>query len=279
MLYLVIFTVLIIGLAIGYQTLAKNLMKPPPNYPKVSAILPNKKILVCAGDSITHGNVSYDWVKDLSGQLPDYQVFNAGINSDLSYTVLNRLEEIIAVKPQHINILIGTNDIMAQARPLKKSDRYIKNGKIAWGEQPTIKSYEHNLKEIIRRLKLETTAQISLMSIPVIGEDLSHPIMKTVENYNEVVKNVAYTEGLTYLTLFENQKQFLQDNKAQSHIPFEKTASAIISAAQLHILFAWSFDKITQKRHHLLTFDNLHFNSKGGGIIKDLLLGHLNKSL
>jgi lysophospholipase L1-like esterase len=267
--------IVLIALVVAYKTIEKNLMQPPKTYPKVEAVVPNKKILVCAGDSITHGNVSHDWVEDLRSQLLDYQIFNAGVNSDLSYTLRNRLDDIIAVKPHHINILIGTNDIMAQARPLKKSDRYIKLKKIAWGEQPTIQTYENNLRQIIQQLKKETRATISIMSIPIIGEDLEHPMMKTVENYNKVVKNIANTEGVTYLPLFENQMQFLKEKNAKSHIPFEKTESAIISAAQQHILLRRSFDKITEKRGHLLTFDNLHFNSGGGQMMKDLLSGHL----
>ncbi len=287
MLYFFIFTVLIIGLAIGYQTIAKNIMKPPKNYPSVSAILPHKKILVCAGDSLTHGNVSYDWVKDVSAQLPNYQVFNAGINADLSYTLLHRLDDIIVMKPHHINILIGGNDIMAQSRLLKKSDRYIAFNKIEWGTQPTLQSYEDNLSKIIKRLKAETTASISLMSIAPIGEDREHPIYKTVEKYNEIVKKVANTygtsrdnqEGVFYLPLHEKLDAYLKNNKAQSHIPFEKTGAYTTQSAILNILLRWDWDKITQHHKHKITFDNLHFNSKGGGIIRDLLLEHLKKSI
>jgi lysophospholipase L1-like esterase len=221
--------------------------------------------------------MSYDWVKDLSVQLPDYQVFNAGVNADLSYTLFNRLDDIIAMKPHHINVLIGGNDIMAQSRPLKKSDRYISFNKIPWGTQPSIQSYEENLQQIIRRLKTETTASISLMSIAPIGEDLQHPIYKTVENYNKIVKKVADTEGVTYLPVHENLHTFLQNNHAKSQIPFEKTGDFTMKSAYLHILLHWDWDKITQHHKHLLTFDNLHFNSKGGGIIKDLLLEHLKK--
>lgn len=278
MFYFLLFTTLIIGLAIGYQAIVKNLMKQPKNYPNVSAIVPHKKILVCAGDSLTHGNVSYDWVKDLSMQLPDYQVFNAGVNADLSYTLLNRLDDIIAMKPHHINILIGGNDIMAQSRPLKKSDRYIAFNKIAWGTQPTLETYQDNLSKIIKRLKAETPASISLMSIAPIGEVREHPIYKTVEKYNESVKKVANTEGVSYLPLHEKLDAYLQNNKAQSHIPFEKTGAYTTKSAILNILLGWDWDKITQHHKHLLTFDNLHFNSVGGGIIRDLLLAHLKKN-
>jgi lysophospholipase L1-like esterase len=266
---------------------AKELMQPPKNYPNVAAIQPNKKILVCAGDSLTHGNVSYDWVKYIEPQLPDYQIFNAGINADLSYTLLNRLDYIIAMKPDHINILIGCNDIVANSIELKENDRYFEFNKIPLGTKPTLESYQENMKAILVRLKNETTASISLMSIAPIGEDLASPIYKKVENYNETVKILANTdgtsrgnrEGVTFLTLHEKMADYLQLNKAQSRIPFEKTRDATFKSAVLNILLGWDWDKITHYQKHLLTFDNLHFNSVGGKMIGDLLVEHLKEDV
>jgi lysophospholipase L1-like esterase len=269
------FLMLFMLLLLGFQTLGDNLMKPPKNYPNPAAIDPQKRVLICAGDSLTHGNVSYNWVNDLSAQLPNYQAFNAGINSDLTYTLINRLDDIVALKPHHVNLLTGTNDIVAQSRPLKKSDRYIKAKKIPWGTQPTLLTYEENLTKIITRLKQETTASISLMSLPPIGEDRQHPIYKTVETYNIIVKNIADTEGVIYLPLHETMDEFLQKNNAQSHIPFEKTGAYISKSASMNIFLKWDWDKITAHHQHLLTFDNLHFNSKGGGMIRDLLVKEL----
>jgi lysophospholipase L1-like esterase len=266
---------LFVLLLVFYQSLADKLMKPPKGYPNPSEILPNKRVLVCAGDSLTHGNIGYDWVSDLSAQLPEYQAFNAGINGDLSYTLLNRLDDIIAMKPHNVNILIGTNDIVAQSRPLKKNDSYFTMKKITWGTQPTLLTYEENLHKIITRLKQETTASISLMSIPPIGEDRQHPIYKTVDTYNKIVKNVADTEGVTYLPLHETMDNYLQKNNAQSHIPFEETKNFILKSAIMNVFLQWDWDKITQRHKHLLTFDNLHFNSKGGQMIGELLVKHL----
>jgi lysophospholipase L1-like esterase len=267
--------VILIGLIIGYQMIVNQIMSPPKNYPKIGYIIPNKKILVCAGDSITHGNMSYDWVKDLNTQLIDYQIFNAGVNADLSYTLLNRLDDIIAVKPNHINILIGGNDIVAQTRPLTKNDNYIKFKKIDWGTQPSMESYEANLRQIIIRLQKETHASISLMSIAMIGEDLGHSVAQTVANYNQIVQKIVRETGVTYLPVYENQLAYLEKHQAKSAIPFDKTDDYIKRSAFLHILLGWDWDKITQSHKHLLSFDNLHFNSIGAGFIKDLLVNHL----
>jgi lysophospholipase L1-like esterase len=276
MLILLLFIILIgIGFFLWQNEKAKELMQPPKNYPNVAALQPNKKILICAGDSLTHGNVSFDWVKYIEPQLPDYQIFNAGINADLSYTLLNRLDGIIAMKPDHINILIGGNDIVANSIELKKNDRYFVSNKIPLGTKPTMESYQENMKAILLRLKNETTATISLMSIAPIGENLTAPIFKKVKEYNEIVKKLADTEGVSFLNLHEKMADYLQLNNAQSQIPFEKTRTMTFKAAVLNILLDWDWDKITHHQKHLLTFDNLHFNSIGGKMIGDLLVEHL----
>ncbi|MHA1684448.1 MAG: SGNH/GDSL hydrolase family protein, partial [Promethearchaeota archaeon] len=72
------------------------------------------KIIACIGDSITHGNVSSNYVSMLEKNLNEgskkYEIINAGINSEWAWNVNQRLDDIIACKPDIITILIGTND-------------------------------------------------------------------------------------------------------------------------------------------------------------------------
>ena len=116
------------------------------------------------------------------------------------------------------------------------------------------------------------------MSIAPIGEDLQHPIYKTVEKYNESVKKVANTAGVAYLPLHETLHAYLENHHAASHIPYEETSAHTTKAAYLNIFLRWDWDKITRFYNHLLTFDNLHFNSIGGKMIEGLLVTHLKGS-
>jgi hypothetical protein len=68
-----------------YKKLEKMILSKPQNYPNIAQRRPNIKTLVMAGDSITQGNMSYNWVDDLVTEFSQYQFFNAGINADLSY--------------------------------------------------------------------------------------------------------------------------------------------------------------------------------------------------
>src|SRR2546423_10977107 len=73
----------------------------------------DQKALVFLGDSITQG-----WGDDLGGNFPGVKVANRGISGDTTRGVLIRLQEdVLALHPSGVVILIGTNDLEEGADP------------------------------------------------------------------------------------------------------------------------------------------------------------------
>jgi lysophospholipase L1-like esterase len=106
----------------------------------------NQKVVVCVGDSLTHGRVSYNYVDDLDGRFPDDYLFvNAGINSELAYNVLQRLDNIIALKPDYITILIGSNDVLGTLGE-QSAQRYVKKWNLP--QAPDRQWFRKNLTQI-----------------------------------------------------------------------------------------------------------------------------------
>src|SRR2546423_862258 len=69
--------------------------------------------VVFLGDSITQG-----WGDDLGGAFPGMKIANRGISGDTSRGVLIRLkDDVLALKPAAIVLLIGTNDLADNAEP------------------------------------------------------------------------------------------------------------------------------------------------------------------
>jgi lysophospholipase L1-like esterase len=69
--------------------------------------------VVFLGDSITQG-----WGDDVGGAFPGVKVANRGISGDTSRGVLIRLkEDVLALKPAAVVLLIGTNDLEEKAEP------------------------------------------------------------------------------------------------------------------------------------------------------------------
>ena len=73
----------------------------------------DQKALVFLGDSITQG-----WGTNMGGNFPGVKVANRGISGDTTRGVLIRLkEDVLAVNPSGVVILIGTNDLEEHADP------------------------------------------------------------------------------------------------------------------------------------------------------------------
>lgn len=73
----------------------------------------DQKAVVFLGDSITQG-----WNENMGGSFPGVKVANRGISGDTTRGVLIRLQEdVLALHPSAVVILIGTNDLEEQADP------------------------------------------------------------------------------------------------------------------------------------------------------------------
>ena len=146
--------ILIVAITYILKQAQKLPLNSPANFLEESAQDNNQKIVVCVGNSITHGRVSYNYVNILSERLSDhgYHFTNAGINGNLAYNVVKRLDKIIECDPDYVTVLIGTND--ANASLIKKNSvRYIKD--MALPEKPNAEFFRKNVKELISQLKNE----------------------------------------------------------------------------------------------------------------------------
>ena len=70
----------------------------------------NEGEIVFVGDSLT------DYVK-FDELVPELRIRNRGIAGDTTVGVLNRLDEVISLKPSKLFLLIGTNDIVFNREP------------------------------------------------------------------------------------------------------------------------------------------------------------------
>ena len=236
------------------------------------------KTAVCFGASLTAGRVSFDYLELLRAKpaLADYRFVNHGVDGDLAWNGLQRLDKVIADRPDTVSILIGTNDINATMSE-RNLFRYREFNKIP--TDPTPEWYEENLRAIVTRLKAETDARIALLSVAIIGEDLEHEANRKVELYNEIVRRVASEEKTAYLPLHEQMVAYLRDHEAdRADLPpmlaYRDGLTNVGNAVALHAN-GMSWDDVSRRNGLLLTTDCLHLNSISGGMIADLIEGWL----
>ena len=237
------------------------------------------KTVVCFGASLTAGTISFNYLDLLEARpaLADFKFINHGVNGDLAWNGLQRLDKVIAGQPDFVAILMGTNDINAVMG--ERNGAWLKANKHL-PQQPTLEWYESNLRETVRRLKEEAEARIVLLSLAVIGEDLEHEANRTAEPYNKAIRHIAHEEKVDYLPLNERMIAYLREHEAdRAQLPprlaYQDGLQNIGNATALHAS-GLSWDEISHRNGLLVTTDTLHLNSVGASMVADLIEGWLS---
>ncbi|MCL6590610.1 MAG: SGNH/GDSL hydrolase family protein [Firmicutes bacterium] len=252
--------------AVTYKELIKPADWNPVAFVAGNHHRPGRQVVVCAGDSLTRGQLSFDFCGYLNRQadLQNFQFVNAGVNGDLSYNLLQRLEPIVACKPKFIVILIGTNDLLDSYYP--KTAKYLK-----WAKQipqsSSLDWYSKNLELIIEILQQRTQAKIALLSLPILGEACSSAANQTILQYNKVIRDIAIRKKVRYLPLYELQLEYLQKNQISPGPKFTGNLQPVLLAGLKHLVFKQSLDLISEQNGYLLLTDGVHLNSRAGRMI------------
>jgi len=233
--------------------------------------------IVCLGDSITRGLVSANYVHLLERRLDVSSAcfINAGVNNDLTYNMLQRIDSVIDAKPDVITILAGTNDVIASLGPdkaaffaaAKRLPRY-----------PALEWAWHNLLEIIRLLKIHTHARIGLLSIPLLGENPLTLPARRVQKYNIGLKHIAHSEQVHYLPLYEALLQALKDAGIVVGKAYTGSTLRTLEFA-FRRLFGEDYDEFSVRRGFTLTVDGVHLNNAGARVTADLIERFLLENL
>ncbi len=211
---------------------------------KTQTTAPSTKAdVVCAGDSLTQGTISANYISLLQRRFPQLSFYNAGVNGDTSAGLLKRIDQILLPDAAHVSLLIGTNDIHKSL---------------------SLEEYRANLEAILARLK---DRHVALLSVPPLGEQRHSDINLRVEKWNGVIRDLAAEHGCTYLPLFELIAAQLSDVGR----PFKVRMGLMMAAAFRHRILGQSFDRIAAANGFSILTDQIHLSDRGALIIADLL--------
>jgi lysophospholipase L1-like esterase len=274
---IVLGALLVFGISVFFFSRSGNDLAP--NNPKAySAAHPGgrsarggRKLAVCAGDSLTRGAVSADYVSMLAARLPDWDFVNAGVNAELAYNLAERVGDIVALDPDAVTILIGTNDVNATFG-FQATIGYMAAKRLP--ESPSPLFFQENLVGILRCLKRETRARIALFSLPPIGEEPGHYAYLRTEDYSLIIRNIAKDEGVEYLPLRERICAYIESLPMGPERPlgFRDFGRAQLRSGRMQRYLGKSLDEISAfHRFHILV-DGIHMNTHGASIAADLAL-------
>ena len=225
--------------------------------------------VVCAGDSLTHGRVSFDYTRILEDKLGDgFTVINAGINDELAYNLYMRLDDIIACDPDYVTVFIGTNDVRAVLDPGKQAEVQKKMG---LPRPPGHLFFEECLVNIIRQLKDRTRARVAVFSLPMIGEDPSHAYNGRIREFNATIKRISVQEDVAFLPFHYKMAEMVRAKPYVQKITTEQIEKQVLYASFKHFLFHKSFEDISSDNGFLIMTDGIHMNGIGAGLAADLI--------
>ncbi|HEY2086102.1 MAG TPA: SGNH/GDSL hydrolase family protein [Mycobacterium sp.] len=228
----------------------------------------------CLGSSTTASKGTYKWIDELvkRPQNSRFRFVNFGVGGDLSFNTVGVLDRVIALRPERVIILIGTNDIMASVFPnFRRFARVAKR----LAEVPSPARFEENLNFIVHKLQRGINARIGLSSLAPLGEDPNsrHPVQarlnELIATYNGIIRNVASTQPVDYIPFWESFEDRLVH--AGTAKPFTHFSFASFYRDYLfrEMILRQSFDQISRVNGWQFHIDGIHLNTNGGRILTE----------
>ena len=227
--------------------------------------------IVVAGASIVRGRASVDFVQLLRDRLPGRTLVNAGINGNVAWELLQRIDQIIACRPSDAVILVGTNDVLATLTPEAMGRARSSKG---LPQDPSLGWYVECLTQIVERLQ-RTGARVALCSLPPIGQDLRAPVNAAVREANVAIREVCDGTGASYLPVHENLVELLASQGATAGPAWTGSWAPGVRSLVEHFVLGRSYDAIALARGWVISPDGVHMDSTGATIIADTVSGWL----
>lgn len=229
--------------------------------------------VVVAGASIVRGRASVDFVQMLRERIPRREFVNAGVNGQMAWELLQRLDDVIACAPAQVAILIGTNDVQATLSP--EAMVQVRQAKHL-PEDPTMDFYAGSLERIVARLR-SSSVEVGLCSLPPIGQDLAALVNQRVREANGAISGVCDASGATYLPVYERLTDLLLSQGATTGPAWTGSWVPGIRSLVEHFVLGRSYDDIALSAGWVFTPDGVHMDSTGARVIADVVGGWLSR--
>lgn len=274
-------------------------------------------VLVCVGDSLTHGSVSANWVSSLSRRLgkkkngdaddddsrEDCTVLNAGRNGETAAAVRARLGEIVAVRPRAVALLVGTNDLIGSLDP-SGAGAFFTSMVPAQTKAPTLGGYAEELEAIVRELDArleEWDGKIAVLSPPPLGEGgPTGPAWKQGKRMATICSDICgkASNRVSYIPLYDMVRDEMVDVLVAPPLPrpegqqqqgvgkpsFRRGEFSFKEAWPLTIVGPWKvllrqpFDKIRKANGYRYTTDSIHFGNEFADIVEEAVASWVTTS-
>jgi lysophospholipase L1-like esterase len=278
MVFVFTFLTLVVIIAIAFFYVSSIISKPPKG--RAIEFLqspPSKKnrIIACIGDSLTHGNIGDCWVESLRDEYPEDTFLNEGINGDVVWQVQQRIEPILACKPDIVILMIGSNDAMASFNK-HSGERYKHNNNLP--EVPTFESYQRLLPELLD--SLSDIPNIALCTIPPVGENPDSDINQHVKMFNDFIELTASNKNISLIPVSSFLWDDLSSRTYQLRKDYDPKVFPIIKRIYggmfHHYIFKKTWNDVAKSKGQWILFDQIHLNERGAQLVLNLVKKYIS---
>lgn len=241
--------------------------------------MPARETIACLGSSSTAGKgQAFDWIGELSRRPCNarYDFRNFGVGGDLAYDALNRLDTVLAIRPDRLIVWVGGNDALAMVSP--KARRLFRIMKRA--SQPSSQArFQESLSAIVHRTK-SSGARVALCSLAPIGEapaseqSFQAALNSATQDLSASIQRIAHAEGAEYIPIFEAFQAAITADPGRAFTQFRLLP--IYRDAFRTVVLRRSADEVGRLNGWKFHSDGIHLNRRGGMIAADLIQSYLD---
>jgi len=226
-------------------------------------------VLLCLGDSITHGHIGASWVEVLRARFASQGrlVANGGVNGQQAWNVGQRLDAALTCQPDMAVLLIGSNDVMAAERR-DRAASYKKQNKLP--QTPDLPWSIGELRALVPRLRA-AVPRVALCTLPPLGDDPRHPICELVAEYNAVVRELALEHDCVLLDIYAALTPLLSSQGLPYRGSPAYVARVVVKVILAHYLLGRSWDSIADAAGYGATAEGIHLTEVAAHRVAELV--------
>ncbi len=221
--------------------------------------------IVFLGDSLTAGQYGGSFVAEVARLLPDDEIINAGEGGNTIINLMRRLDDVLAMEPDGVFVMIGGNDAISYSQPATRP--YYKKAQNIPEGFVSPEQYEQTYRDLLYQLQLNFIQTW----VGLAPKEYNPETVAMQKRYNSIAANVAGSLNIPVLDLMAHfNPQNIKDrpplNLGQINLIGQRLAQG------------WhDYEAERQREGYTFTFDGLHFTPQAAQEVGKLIANFIKE--
>ncbi|WP_400190410.1 SGNH/GDSL hydrolase family protein [Hymenobacter sp. B81] len=230
------------------------------------------------GDSLIRGTVGVSFVRQLARRHPHWQIENAGVNGEPLLSIARRLHQRLRAGAAYDAVVFeaGANDLLLPTFPARGfwwRQAWQQLRRQGYQPLPDEVDFARHYRETVASLRRHSSAQVVLLTLGCLGEQLATPLNGQRNRYNDIIRRTGAELNCAVAdagAAFDQELAQLPPGRDYLMNSFFNTAWA----DRVQCFFGRA-DALSRQRGLHLTIDGGHLNSRGAALFATAVEAHL----